>query len=370
MAPVRSNRHGGDVHAASRELQCDVAQVLDFSASINPLGPSPRVWRAINRSRPLLEHYPDPECLDLRRALAEQWGCEPRHIVVGNGSMELIAALPRALKMRHLAVVQPTFSEYAASMARSGGRVTTLFASRDEGYRLPVERLMQLMKQPGTGGRKIDGLVLCNPNSPTGQACTAEEVWALATAAQRRGVWLIVDESFVDFCPERSVLPLGVCGARLIVLRSFTKFYGLPGLRAGYAVAAPRVVESIRRALPPWSVNMMAQVAALAALHDTAHVTRTIRFVIRERTRFARALSALPDCVVYPSTANFVFLEMSRPWSASIVTARLRREGILVRDCSSVPGATVRSVRVAVRRRRENDRLVMALARLLGTSTS
>lgn len=367
MARVKKSVHGGDVYAASRELGRDVTELLDFSASINPLGPSPQVWRAIIRARQLLQHYPDPECWDLRQALAKRWSCDPAQIVVGNGSMELIYALPQALTIRHLLLVQPTFSEYAASMTRAGGRVTAVCADREEQYALPMDRLCRLLEQPTKGSRAFEGILLCNPNSPTGQACGAEDVMKLVRAAQRRGVWLIVDETFADYCPGRSILPLVSSWSKVVILRSLTKFYGLPGLRVGYAAAVPEVVRTIREALAPWSVNAMGQVAALAALQDTAHARKSLEFMVKERTRFAQMLAALPGCTVYPSHANFIFMELPHRWHATRMTEHLRREGLLIRDCSAVPGANPRSIRVAVRLRRDNARLIRSLSRLLNT---
>ncbi len=370
MAPIKKPVHGGNVYAASRELGRDVTELIDFSASINPLGPSPKVWRAITGARHLVPHYPDPECWDLRQALATRWHCAPGQILMGNGSMELIYALPRALKINHLLLVQPTFSEYAASMARAGGCVTTVCADRDEQYALPIERLCQLLERQTKGSRTIDGILLCNPNSPTGQACGADDVMKLARAAQRRGVWLMVDETFADYCPERSILPLASSWSRVVVLRSLTKFYGLPGLRVGYAVAASTVIQQLRSELPSWSVNAMGQVAALAALQDTAHAKKSLRFVLKERTRMSQELAGLPGCTVFPAQANFIFMELPSGWHGRKLTEQLRREGLLIRDCSSVPGANRRSVRIAVRSRKDNDRFLKALSRVLSEKRS
>ncbi len=368
MGSVKKPVHGGDVYAASRELGRDVATLIDFSASINPLGPSPDVWRAITGARHLIPHYPDPECWELRQALADRWCVEPARIVMGNGSIELIHALPRALKIDRLVLVQPTFSEYAASMARAGGRVTALCADRETQYALPIDRLCQLLERQTKGSRTIDGMLLCNPNSPTGQACEAADVLRLVRAAQRRGCWLIIDETFADYCPERSFLPLSPAWSKVVVLRSLTKFYGLPGLRVGYAVAAPAVAQRLRDVLPPWSVNAMGQVASLAALRNQAHAKKSLQFVVSERARMSDELARLPDCEVFPAYANFIFMELPPGWHASQITEQLRHEGLLIRDCSSVPGANRRSIRVAVRSRQDNDRLLKSLSRLLHKS--
>lgn len=369
MARLKRQVHGGNVFAASRDLSLDLAKLIDFSASINPLGPSPRVWRAITNASHLLTHYPDPDCWELRQALAKLWQRSPTHIVIGNGSTELIDALPRALKIRHLLVVQPTFSEYAASMARIGGRVSAVYAVRAEQYAQPIDRLCRLMERRRKGSDAFHGIMLCNPNSPSGQACSVDEVQRLARTAQRCGVWLLIDEAFADYCPERSFISQASSWSRVVILRSLTKFYALPGLRIGYAVAQPSVIESLRRQVPPWSVNTVGQVAALAALEDSTHARNSLQFMAKERERFGELLAALPGCSVMPTDANYFLVELRRGLHAREATEQLRKEGLLIRDCSSVPGCNARSIRLAVRSRQENDRLIQALSTLLHHET-
>lgn len=368
MALLKDGGHGGNVYVAARELGKGIGRLIDFSASINPLGPSPRALRAIVRARALIQHYPDPECWTLRQALAKHWRLNADQFVVGNGSTELIHLLPLALSLRHLLVVGPTFSEYAKAMARAGGRVSMVMADRAMGYAQPIERALELVKasgRRGNGRQSFDAIMLCNPNSPTGQACDAVEVMELARLSARLGIQLIVDETFAEYCEEHSILPVAMPDSRAVVLRSFTKFYGLPGLRVGYMVAAAQIAQRIRAHQPPWSVNAVAQEAARAALNDRHHAERSRSFMSRERTRFQRALEQLPDCAPFPSHANFFLMELPVGWRASVVTERLRRHGLLIRDCSAVPGLNERTVRMAVRTRADNDRLVRVLAGLL-----
>lgn len=365
MAPLNKSAHGGDVFGAARELDRDPSEIVDFSASINPLGPSPRVWKAITASKHLLSHYPDPDSWDLRQALAAFWRIDPEQIVIGNGSTELIDVLPRALGIHHVLVVQPTFSEYVAAIERAGGRATALYADRREQYAIPIDRLCRIMERGGGGGRTFDGVILCNPNSPTGQACSVGDIERLATAARRRNLWLVIDEAFTDYCPEQSVLRRAVSWPHVIILRSMTKFYALPGLRVGYAVATRATARRLRRQLPPWSVSVMGQVAARAALNDTAHARQSLMFMARERERLSTLLAALPGCVVIPTRANYVLVELPRGRHAHGVTEQLRKQGLLIRDCSAVPGMNSRSVRIAVRTVQQNNRLLQALSRLL-----
>ncbi|HXF92343.1 MAG TPA: threonine-phosphate decarboxylase CobD [Nitrospiraceae bacterium] len=354
--------HGGNVYAASRELGISIARMVDFSASINPLGPSPLALRAIKDGLASLQHYPDPDCQALRSALAERWELSPDRFVIGNGSVELIHVLPRALKFRHVLVLGPTFSEYARAVKLAGGAVEMVMARHSDGYRPPLDEALRRICAKDT---RIDAIVFGHPNSPTGQACPVTEVLRLVRAAEKRSVWVIVDEAFVEYCPDRSLLRYVPGHPRVVVLRSFTKFYALPGLRVGYAVGSKLVIETIRRHLPPWTVNTLAQHAAVASLADRRHERQSSTFMDRERARFIARLGSIPGITVYPSAANFLLVELPPERRASAIVAALRKDGLLIRDCSTVPGLTERTVRIAVRIAEDNARLASFLSSLL-----
>ena len=354
--------HGGNIYAAARELSLPPSRLLDFSASINPLGPSKRVFRAAASALPLTCHYPDPDCRELVKALASRWALAGNHFVIGNGSSELIHLLPRALAIRHALILGPTFSEYARALSVQGSRVTYLHATRTDGYQIP---LTQARKALCTNKSRFDALFLCNPNSPTGQVVSTKDVLALADVAARRKVWVVVDETFADYCEAHSVLSAVARNPRLLVLRSFTKFYALPGLRVGYLAGPLEVVTGIRRFQAPWSVNVLAQTAAQAALEDRRHAQRSLAFMHRERARLTEALGAIPGLHVFPSAANFLLVELPPSMPAAHVVQALRQQGLLIRNCSAIPGLNGRTIRVAVRTTAENRRLVTVLRRIV-----
>jgi threonine-phosphate decarboxylase len=360
-APV----HGGDVHAAARELRTSIESILDFSASINPLGPSPKALRIFGGAPQFVSHYPDPGCVRLKRAIARRWQIAPERIVVGNGSTELIDILPRALSFRSVMIVGPTYAEYASAVGRAGGRITMVMAKKEEEYRPPLEQVLHGLSKHRRRGSGIDSVFLCHPNSPTGRPSRLEDLHALFAAAQAVGVWVVVDESFIEYCETLTCVPQQHRYSRLIILRSFTKFYGLPGLRIGYSLSSCPVATAVRRLQPPWTVNAAAQEAAEAAMADASHAERCRAAVEKERAWMTVGLSSIEGIRVIPSAANFLLFDLPPAHRASIVAAALRRQGILIRDCSSIEGCTGRMIRVAVRRRQENKRLLAALTTLL-----
>jgi threonine-phosphate decarboxylase len=358
--------HGGNVHAASRELHRPIASILDFSASINPLGPSRQAVRALHEAASLVEHYPDPECFSLKRAIAHRWKLSPGRVIVANGSTELIDVIPRALSIRSAVIVGPTYGEYARAVQHAGGRTRMVLATKEKEYRPPLEEVVLRLRRQRRGGPVIDAVFVCHPNSPTGRPGDHDELRAVFRAAERARAWVILDESFIEYCGELTCVPYLGSSSRLIILRSFTKFFALPGLRIGYSLSSPSVAALLRRFLPPWSVSTVAQWAAEAAMTDERHARRSFRYVEKERARLARRLSSLEGVTVIPSSANFLLMELPAPFHARAITAHLRRRAMLVRDCSSVEGCTSRMIRLAVRSKPDNDRLIAALVGLLG----
>lgn len=350
--------HGGNIYAASRDLGRPVDAMLDFSASINPLGMAPGAVRAVQGCLGLATHYPDPDCHDLKQAISRVLGIAPECVGIGNGSTELIFLLPQALALRRALVPGPTFSEYAAAIRAVGGEVSLLLASPEEEFRLWSSQLAAALQ------RSYDCVWLCNPNNPTGQLWTKAQVLELWELARRVGASLIVDEAFIDYCEADSVVYEAPSRSGLLVLRSFTKFYGMPGLRVGYLVAEPAVIRRVEDVRLPWSVNSVAQAAAQASLDETDYAVHSRRLVAEERPRLAAALVDL-GVTPCPSSANFLLVRLPSFLASAAVAAATQRQGVLIRDCESFEGMGQQWIRVAVRTAAEHERLVQALKNAL-----
>lgn len=348
--------HGGNLARAAREYGIEEKYFIDFSASINPLGPAPGVYRAITGEMWRIRHYPDPDCGLLPDLLAGHLGVEKANLVLGNGGAELIYILPAALKIKRALVAAPTFSEYAEAVTALGGEVEYFTYGRG------IEEIIECL--PGK-----DAVFICNPNNPTGRVIDRSSLMKVVEAAEKLGVFAVVDEAFMDFVEERQEISLmgeAYSRSRLVVLYSMTKFFGIPGLRLGAAVANTEIAGLLKKHKDPWSVNTLAAVAGVAALTDKRHMEETLRLVNEERSYLGRRLSALPGVRPYPSAANFLLVDISGTGlTPSEMVERLGRMGVLVRNCSNFKGLDVPCIRVAVRNRDENNRLIDAMKSVL-----
>lgn len=343
--------HGGNVHRASEETGIPVGEIIDFSASINPLGMPEAVVAAVREHIPLLVHYPDPFGTRLANHIGRWAGVEPRSVICGNGSTELIYLLVRALAPRRVLVPAPTFSEYERACRMEGAEIAPLALSPSDGFTIDPERFRRELAG-------CDMAFLCNPNNPTGSVMNRDTVQRLAQAARTCGCRLVVDEAFIDFVPEQSVTADAGGNEQLIVLRSLTKFYALAGLRIGYAVLHPAVADRVREHKEPWTVNTLAEQAAVAAINDRGFRERTLALITEEREFLAQGFRSL-GIRWFPAAANYFLLRLERAQGAA---AAMLRRGVLVRDCSNFTGLDRTYLRVAVRSRTENERLLKELA--------
>jgi threonine-phosphate decarboxylase len=365
--------HGGNVHKACEELGMCEADIIDFSASINPLGVPRSVAAEIKRSIGSIVHYPDPEVKQLRSQIAEQLGVDARSIVYGNGSTELIYLVVRTLKPEKVLVPAPTFSEYERAVAMLGGTNGRGPGAKGKGRGIRDAegvRYFLLKKEDWFDidpSRYIDSMkgcsmaFLCNPNNPTGRLMNKADVFEIARAAKESKCYLVVDEAFIDFMPDHSVVREVERNPYLIVLRSMTKFYALSGLRLGYGIIPSSVGEAIKRQKEPWTVNTLAQKAGAVAIHDRDYQEKTFSVVAQEKTYLERSFKRL-NMEYVPSAANYYLIKLNH---ADRAIDDLRRKGILVRGCADFKGLHGSYIRVAVKSRRDNARLIKELSRWL-----
>lgn len=349
MSLVDKSGHGGDIYSLADDLKVARRNIIDFSVSTNPLGVSNKVKAALRKNLKFLDRYPDTSCRSLKKLISLKSEIPVDNILIGNGSTELIYLIIRALKPTRVLLLAPTFSEYESALTMySHNECALLFLIQksEEGFAINVKEYMEQMEG-------CTMAFLCNPNSPTATFLEKNEVLKIANHAREIGCVLVVDEAFVDFLPEISIKNEVACNPYLIVLHSLTKFYALSGLRIGAMYFHNRFQEAFNAQKEPWSVNILAEVAGIAALKDKQYIRRTFEFLKLEKSYIEKKLKKL-GIYYYPSKTNYYLLKDDR---SPQFYEQLRQRGILVRDCSNYRGLSSEYLRIAVKGRKENAAL-------------
>ena len=366
---MRPEAHGGDLRAMAIISGCDAVQLLDFSVNVRPEGPPDFLLNAMRHSITRLAAYPSPHADEACAAAAQRHTVPVTHFVFGNGSNELIHALARVLKKKSVPaayIVEPAFSEYALACRLAGVEVRRIrggiSAADGVGTAQPgLHSIGEQLVQAPAGA----AVFFANPGNPSGLFYPVAH--CLPLLQMRSDLLWVVDEAFVEYVgPDDTASLVPHTLANVIVLRSLTKFYAVPGVRLGYMVAAPHLAETVRAEMPVWNVNTFAIAAAVAALEDTSvFAAQTRAQNAARRADLMGRLSALPDVEVFASAANYVLFRCHGAQSG-LGDTLLRNFGIAVRDCANYYGLEDGTwFRAAVRLPQEHERLATALRHCL-----
>ncbi len=340
--------HGGIDYVEIKRLGVSPDDVIDFSVSINPFGPPPGIAEAITHAS--LDRYPDSESTELRKMLAERLGITINNVLVGSGSTEIIHLVALAYLDRNdmVLIPQPTYSDYEVACGVAGARILKPWMLGEADFKLNPVRLRGLIDEYRPGA-----LFLCNPNNPTGQYLSRQEVTGIIRTTSPGLV--VLDEAYVAFTPDswRSTELLGT--GEIIIVRSMTKDYALAGLRLGYMIADEGTIGMIKRIKPPWNVSAVAQSAGIFALKSEDYLEECGRKMQESKGYLLKGLQSL-GFAPSPSQANFFMVKVG---DATGFRNALLRKGIIVRDCTSF--GLPNYIRLAPRTIAECDRLLAGI---------
>ena len=361
--------HGGDVWGFSRKHNIPVEKVLDFSAPINFLGASPKAVEAVRKNAGLIRFYPDPNPVELKTEVANyvKCGVGPQNIILGNGSIELIYMLTEIFPAGFRAVIPvPSFTEYEKAALRVHGEV--IFVKLPEDFDLDIESVEKAV----TNGTRI--VYICNPHSPSGMLYHRDNLLQLIEFCRKRDVLVSIDENYIEFTNRTEETTLAGYVDRyknLFVIRSVTKFYGMPGVRFGYGVANENLIEMLETTRQPWSINSLAGFATLAAFKDEKFIQNTKLAVATGKAQLTKMLEEIGGLRGFPSETNFLLVKILRSGVTSTeLREKLAAKGILIRDCCTFVGLDNSYFRVTVRAEQENSRLVEALDEAIAENRS
>ncbi|MGL6293994.1 pyridoxal phosphate-dependent aminotransferase [Eubacterium aggregans] len=349
------NVHGG-YHGVN-------AKMLDFSVNINPLGMPPRLKYDLIAAMDDLGRYPEIAGASQRDRLAGHLGVYPGQVILGNGAIELIYLFARSLcrSDSKALIVSPTFNEYRRALTMNGWEgVTEWVAGADVDFRIDPGALARAIAE-----EQPNAVFICNPNNPTGMAYSCDYLRDLMDECDPGILWFI-DESFIDFSTKESSLTLVADEGRpVILLRSMTKFFGIPGLRIGYAVGHEAIIHAMERYKEPWSINSLALEAVDTVFRDTHYMETTKNYIRKERHLVYVALSKLNNLKVYQSAADFHLCRL-KCGTAPAINEGLNTRNINIRTCEDFTGLGSDYFRIAVKKAEDNDALMTALTEIVG----
>jgi threonine-phosphate decarboxylase len=358
MGHIEKFGHGGDLLTASTAFGVEKEKLIDFSANINPLGPPPRVLERIKEEMKHMVHYPDPAHRSLTALLAAKYGVEKEMLIVGNGAAECISLVLLAFAPKKVGVIYPSFLEYKQLAEAFGASVHGCTGQAEKEFLPDPDELYPLFEA-------VDMVFIGHPNNPTGMMYDMDALVRMADWAEQLHTYMVVDEAFLDFLPpDRQVTLIRHLHrySSVILLRSMTKFYAIPGLRLGFSIGPASLIQKMKQKQVPWSVNGLALAAGEACCADPEYERKTRELIAGERSYLSRRIRESFGWHVWPGQANFLLIRLHPHQTAGDLQLKLGKKGIMIRSCAMYTGLTERDFRIAVRSREDNDRLLDALA--------
>ena len=349
--------HGSDLEKIADYYHLSKENIVLFGANVNPLGLSGQVKKDLAAHLDVISSYPDRNYTDLKKAIASYTGTSAEHIVVGNGSTELISLLISQRAPKKALLLGPTYSEYARELNLVGGTLEYYNLKEEQDFKLDISDLTDALKSD------IDLLIICNPNNPTSSAVSTPDIRELLAVCRSLGIFVMIDETYIEFAPKGATLsavPLVPEFDNFMVIRGVSKFFAAPGLRFGYGLTSNQAfLQTLLTHQNPWSLNSVGAYAGERMLKDTDYIKKTWTLIDSERTRMCKELSELDTVKIYPAYANFVLVRILKEGLTSFdVFEKAIHQNLMIRDCSSFESLNGEYVRFCIMNPEDNDRLL------------
>ena len=359
MAIDSEGVHGGNIDEFARKYGFDPGEILDFSSNTNPLPLPAKLKRELARNFKGFRRYPDRDYHELRKALADYTGCSPDLIMVGNGATELLYLAVRSLRPEKTLVPAPSFSDYERAVTSAGMQADFYRIKEELDFKLDTDCFLREL------AKGYSMTILCNPNNPTGYLIPQDELLAILETARRLNTLVLLDETFIEFVPnpdESSIIKDIYRFDNVILLRALTKFFGVPGLRLGYCLAHPVLLNKMRKFKEPWTVNAAAAILGPLLLREEDFIKKTREWIMKERPYMYKRLQKIEGIKVYESNSAFFLAKLlDENWSALLLQNMLADDSIMIRNAASFKYLDNRFFRLAIKNRSSNNKLLACL---------
>ena len=350
--------HGGNIYKFQREGKNNI---LDYSSNINPLGVPQKFINIAKESFDKLVNYPDPYYIDLRKKIAEFNSLDLSNIIVGNGATEILFLYVKALKPKKVLILAPCFAEYERALKSVSAEINYFELKESDNFYPNIENLKKEIET-----NNYDLLLFCNPNNPTGQFIKLEDIKKIIDICENKNTKIFVDEAFIEFIENWQEKTVSLFrNKNIFIMRAFTKFFAIPGLRLGYGIGFDEeILNRMRDEKEPWTVNTFANLAGLVMLDDKEYIEKSEKWILEEKKFMYKELSEFQYLKAYKTESNFILLKIQNISSASL-RDKMIEKNILIRDASNFKFLDYHFVRLAIKDRESNIKVLEALADIM-----
>lgn len=351
--------HGGNIYKLQREGKKDI---LDYSSNINPLGVPESLKKAVSENFSVLTRYPDINYTELRESIGKYNNIESENIIAGNGATEVLFLYIKALKPKKVLIAAPTFAEYERAVKNAECEIDFFELKEEDNFILNKDEFIQKAKNYNLA-------VICNPNNPTGKFISKEIIFEINENLKKSGTKLFIDECFIEFISGWKEKTSALFKSEnIFILRALTKFFALPGLRLGYGICFDKkIIEKINEIREPWSVNGFADLAGKVILNDIEYIKNTEKWILEERKYFTDSLKEIEEnkkIKIYETETNFILIKLLEMTSEEF-KSRMEEKNILVRNASNFKFLDNSFIRLAIKDREKNKKVIEAIREVL-----
>lgn len=349
--------HGGNIYELAERLGRPLSEIIDMSSNVNPFPPLTGLVNHLKDKIHTINALPEVDARSIAHSFAARYDITPDQVIAGNGTTQFIYAIPQVLSTRRSLIIGPTYSDYADACKLHGVRYDFLITEESAGFSPDIETLIEHVKG-------YDTVFICNPNNPTGVLLDIADLQGLCRTHPH--VRFVIDESYLPFVDDYvrcSMIQFNL--PNVLILNSMSKIFRIPGLRIGFLISSPNMIDMFKPFLLPWSVNSLAQAAVDYLMRHKeqvdAFIQKTVNFLKLERTKLIAALAEPGTISFFPSTTSFMLGKLNNSMTSELICEALARERILIRNCSNFVGLSDKFIRISLKTSEINQMLAQKL---------
>lgn len=363
MDIVQEAFHGSDLEVIAKRYHMNKDSIIPYASNVNPLGISPMARQALIDNIDAIKAYPDRDYISLKTSIAKYCGINAEQLILGNGTSDLIRLTLKTISPAKTMIIAPTYAEYARTAKLVGSKIETYMLKNEDDFSLDIDLFFKALNE------SFELLIICNPNNPTGQALTKDQMEQILKKCLDLNIFVMIDETYVEFVKdvdEISSVSLSQKYSNFAVLRSVSKFFAAPGIRLGYAVTSnERLLEATSNNKIPWNINTYASVAGVM-FEDEHYINLTKSLIQTERNLISSALSSRKTIKLFKPSANFILIKLLREnLTASDVFEYCIQRGFMIRDCTDYEGLGDKYIRFCFLKPEQNDNVVNTILEIV-----